>query len=150
VSSIIIDAHTHPYANTCIYTLIYDTLAAGCAHMCICYLCQLMPDAFSTDLSLHIHDRTLCQDILRCTDLGSLTQKRPRKVGYILFFRKLECNTLHMHCVCSMFTRHVFLACFCDVYILSVYGPLESGVDGTEQPQQALDAGGSSRSTSVQ
>jgi len=54
-----------------------------------------------------------------------------------------------MHCVYVMFTLHVFLACFCDVYILIVYGPLEVGVDGTEQAQQALDAGSSSRSTSV-
>ena len=28
-----------------------------------------------------------------------------------------------MHCVCSMFTLHVFLACFCDVFILIIYGP---------------------------
>jgi len=49
-----------------------------------CYLRQFMPDTLLTDVSLHIHDRTLCQDILRCTNLGSLTEKRPRKVGYIL------------------------------------------------------------------
>jgi len=48
-----------------------------------------------------------------------------------------------------MFTLHVFLACFCDVYIQIVYGPLEGDVDGTEQVQQALDAGSISRSTSV-
>jgi len=35
-------------------------------------------------------------------------------------------------------------------HILIVYGPLEGGVDGTEQAQQTLDAGSSSRSTSVQ
>jgi len=32
-----------------------------------------------------------------------------------------------------MFTLHVFLACFCDVYIQIVHGPLEGGVDDTEQ-----------------
>ena len=30
--------------------------------------------------------------------------------------RKLERNTLRIHCVYSMFTLHVFLACFCDVF----------------------------------
>jgi len=50
-----------------------------------CYSCQLMSDTILTDLSLHIHDSTLGQDILRCTNLGSLTEKRPRKVGCMLF-----------------------------------------------------------------
>jgi len=54
-----------------------------------------------------------------------------------------------MHCVYSIFTLQVFLACFCDVYILIVYGPLEGGVDGTEQAQKTLDAGSSSRNMSV-
>jgi len=40
-----------------------------------------------------------------------------------VYCRKLECNALHMHCVYSMFTLYVFLACFCDVYILMIYGP---------------------------
>ena len=30
--------------------------------------------------------------------------------------------------------------CFCDVFILIAYDPLEDGVDGTVQSQQALDA----------
>jgi len=47
-----------------------------------CNSCQLMSDTLLTDLSLHIHDSTLCHDILRCTNLGSRTEKRPRKVGY--------------------------------------------------------------------
>jgi len=50
-----------------------------------CYSCQLMSDTLLTDLSIHIHHNTLGQDILRCTNLGSLTEKRPRKVGYMLF-----------------------------------------------------------------
>ena len=32
--------------------------------------------------------------------------------------RKLERNALRMHYVYSMFTLHVFLACFCDVFIV--------------------------------
>ena len=48
-----------------------------------CYSCQLMSDTLLTDLSIHIN--TLGQDILRCTNLGSFTKKRPRKVGYMLF-----------------------------------------------------------------
>ena len=88
-----------------------------------------MPDTLLTDLSLHIHDSTLCLDIPRCTNLGSLTTKGG---AHTVYCRKLECNALRMHCVYGMFTLHVFLACFCDVYILIVYGPLEGGVDGTE------------------
>jgi len=94
-----------------------------------------MSDTLLTDLSLHIHDSTLCHDILRCTNLGSLTEKRPRKVGYTIYCRKLECNALRIHCVYSMFTLHVFLVCFCDFYILIVYGLLEGGVNDTEQAQ---------------
>ena len=106
--------------------------------------CQIL----LTDLSRHIHDSTLCHDILRCTNLGSLTEKRPRKVGYILFIAGNSSVTpcvCIVYIVCSLCTS----ACFCDVYRLIVYGPLEGGVDGTEQAQQALDAGSSSRSTSV-
>jgi len=32
------------------------------------YSCQLMSDTLLTDLSIHIHDNTLGQDILRCTN----------------------------------------------------------------------------------
>ena len=62
--------------------------------------CQLMPDTLLTDLSLHIHDSTLCQDILRCTNLGSLTEKRPRKVGYMLF---IAGNLSVTPCVCIVY-----------------------------------------------
>jgi len=65
-----------------------------------CYSCQLMSDTLLTDLSLHIHDSTLGQDILRCTNLGSLTEKRPRKVGYILF---IAGNSSVTPCVCIVY-----------------------------------------------
>jgi len=65
------------------------------------YLCQLMSDTLLTDLSLHIHDNTLCHDILMCTNLGSLTEKRPRKVGYMLF---IGGNSSVTPCVCIVYT----------------------------------------------
>jgi len=64
------------------------------------YSCQLMSDTLLTDLSLHIHDDTLGQDILRCTNLGSLTEKRPRKVGYMLF---VAANSSVTPCVCIVY-----------------------------------------------
>ena len=51
-----------------------------------CYSCQFTSDTLLTDL--HIHDSTIGQDILRCTNLGSLTEKKPREVGYMLFVGK--------------------------------------------------------------
>ena len=65
-----------------------------------CYSCQLMSDTLLIDLSLHIHDSTLCQDILRCTNLGSLTEKRPRKVGHMLFAAG---NSSVTPCVCIVY-----------------------------------------------
>jgi len=62
-----------------------------------CYSYQLMSDTLLTDLSIHIHDNTLGQDILRCTNLGSLTEKRPRKVRYMLF---VAGNLSVTPCVC--------------------------------------------------
>jgi len=65
-----------------------------------CFSCQLMSDTLLTDLSLHIHDNTLCHDVLRCTNLGSLTEKRPRKVGYILF---IAGNSSVTPCICIVY-----------------------------------------------
>jgi len=66
-----------------------------------------MSDTLLTDLSLHIHDSTLGQEILRCTNLGSLTEKRPQKVGYILFIAGNSTVTpcvCIVHIVCSLCT----------------------------------------------
>jgi len=116
-----------------------------------CYSCQLMSDTLLTDLSIHIHHNTLGQDILRCTNLGSLTEKRPRKVGYMLF---VAGNSSVTPCVCI-----VYIVCsLCTFFSLvsAMFSFLsymdrrwEGGVDGTLQSQQALDAGSFSRSTSV-
>jgi len=64
------------------------------------YSCQLMSDTLLTDLSLHIHDSTLGQDIFWCTNVGSLTEKRPRKVGYMLF---VAGNSSVTPCVCIVY-----------------------------------------------
>jgi len=64
------------------------------------YSCQFMSDTFLTDLSIHIHDKTLGQDILRCSNLGSLTEKRPGKVGYMLF---VAGNSSVTPCVCIVY-----------------------------------------------
>jgi len=65
-----------------------------------CYSCQFMSDTLLTDLCLHIHDSTIGQDILRCTNLGPLTEKKPRKVGYILF---VAGNSSVTPCVCIVY-----------------------------------------------
>ena len=116
-----------------------------------CYSCQLMSDTLLTDLSIHIHHNTLGQDILRCTNLGSLTEKRPRKVGYMLF---VAGNSSVTPCVCIVYIVCSLCTFFSLVsamfsFLSYMARPLEGGVDGTEQAQQALDAGSFSRSTSV-
>jgi len=40
-----------------------------------------------------------------------------------------------------MFTLHFFLACFCDVYTLIVYGPLEGDVDDRRRDSKPLTLG---------
>ena len=68
---------------------------AGCGLDTRVSSCQIL--SCLTDLSLHIHDSTLCHDILRCTNLGSFTEKRPRKVEYIRF---IPGNSSVTPCVC--------------------------------------------------
>jgi len=46
-----------------------------------------------------------------------------------------------MYCVYNMFTLHVFLACFCGVYILIVFGPLEGGVIAQNRHNKPLTLG---------
>ena len=65
-----------------------------------CYSCQLMSDTLLTDLCIHIHHNTLGQDILRCTNLGSPTEKRPREVGYMLI---VAGNSNITQCVCIVY-----------------------------------------------
>ena len=115
------------------------------------YSCQLMSDTLLTDLCIHIHHNTLGQDILRCTNLGSLTEKRPRKVGYMLF---VGGNSSVTPCVCIVYivcSLCTFLSLVSAMFSSLSYmaRPLEGGVNVTEQAQQALDAGSCSRSTSV-
>jgi len=85
------------------------------------YSCQLMSDTLLTDLSIHIHDNTLGQDILRCTNLRSLTEKRPRKVGYMLFVAGNSSVTpcvyiVYIVCSNARFSR-LFLRCFHSYHI---------------------------------
>jgi len=110
-----------------------------------------MSDTLLTDLSIHIHDSTLGQDILRCTNLGSLTEKRPRKVGYMLFVAGNSSVTpcvYIVYIVCSLCTFSSLVSAMFS-FLSYMTRPLEGGVNGTEEAQQALDAESCSRSTSV-
>ena len=57
----------------------------------VCHSGQFMPDTLLTDLSINILDSIIWQDILRCWNLESHTEKRhetrkeQRKEGYVLF-----------------------------------------------------------------